>query len=367
MRYNWQQPDWPDFRYDLAAVTAPLLTFAEHTGRIDGLLEGLPTGLDVEAILDVMIAEATESSAIEGEILDRDAVRSSIRNHLGLNSEPELVKNRMAAGAGELMVAVRSTFQEPLTRETLFAWHRMLLGSTRGIQIGQWRVGNDPMQIVSGNIGRPKVHFEAPPSASIPLEMERFLTWFAETAPGGSRWIAQTPVRAAIAHLYFESIHPFEDGNGRIGRAIADKALSQGLGRPVMLSLSRTIEADRSAYYGALETAQRSNEVTPWLVYFIETALSAQRDSEAHITFILQKSKFFQRFNDRLGERQLRVIRRMFEAGPAGFEGGMSARKYVGLTGVSKATATRDLQLLAEMEALVPIGSGRAARYELKL
>lgn len=367
MMYNWQQADWPHFRYDLTAVSGGLLAFAERSGRVDGLLQGLPEGLEAEAVIDLMIAEAIKSSAIEGEVLEREDVMSSIRNHLGLNPALQPVKSRMAAGAGELMVAVRSTFSQPLEQATLFSWHGMLLGGTPGMRIGGWRQHAEPMQVVSGRIDRPLVHFEAPASADVPAEMARFMEWFNATAPDGPTPIPQALVRSAIAHLYFESIHPFEDGNGRIGRAISEKALSQGLGRPVLLSLSRTIEAKRNAYYDSLKAAQRSNEITAWLGYFVETALAAQLDAEAQITFILRKSKFFQRFQNQLTARQAKVIHKMFAAGPGGFTGGINARKYVALTQVSKATATRDLQDLVAIGALDPIGAGRNTRYDLHL
>jgi Fic family protein len=365
MTYNWQQADWPEFRYEPDGLADELLAFAAHAGRVGGLLEGLPEDLGTEAILDLMIAEAIRSSAIEGETLDRDAVMSSIRNRLSLNPVPQLVDSRMADGAGELMVAVRNGYREPLSSETLFAWHRMLLGGSSGLRVGGWREGGDPMQVVSGRIDRPTVHFEAPPSAQVPGEMEHFVAWFNATAPGGAAAIAHAPVRAAIAHLYFESIHPFEDGNGRLGRALSEMALSQGLDRPAVISLSQTIDARRNTYYEALKAAQRSNQITPWLHWFIGMVLDAQRDAEAQIRFVLQKSKFFLRFESELNERQLKVMRRMFDAGPEGFTGGMNARKYIALTGTSKATATRDLQHLARIGALAPIGGGRSTRYEL--
>jgi Fic family protein len=284
---------------------------------------------------------------------------------LGLNPKLQPVKNRGAAGAGELMVSVRSTFKEPLTEQMLFAWHTMLLGGAAHLRVGGWRVARDPMQVVSGRIDRPTVHFEAPPCSVVPAEMTRFIAWFNDTAPAGSKPLSHAPVRAAIAHLYFESIHPFEDGNGRVGRAIAEKALSQGLHSPVVLSLSRTIEAHRADYYDALKSAQRGNEVTAWLNYFVTTVLHAQLDAEAQIDFVLKKAKFFQRFAGQFHDRQAKVIRKLFEAGPDGFTGGMNARKYVALTKVSKATATRDLQHLAQLVALVATGGGRATRYEL--
>lgn len=365
MSYNWQLPDWPEFRYELDIVADQLLAFADRAGHVGGLLEGLPEELVTEAVLDLMIAEAVKSSAIEGETLNRDEVMSSIRNRLGLNPVPQPVKNRMADGAGELMVAVRNSFREPLSAEALFSWHRMLLGDTFGIRVGGWREGGDPMQVVSGRIDRPTVHFEAPSAERVPAEMARFIAWFNDSAPGGPKAIPHPPVRSAITHLYFESIHPFEDGNGRIGRALSEMALSQGLNRPVVLSLSRTIEAERNAYYDSLKAAQRGNDVTAWVNWFADVVLRSQHDAEAQVRFILRKSRFFQRFKSELNERQIKVIRRMFESGLEGFTGGMNARKYVALTGASKATATRDIQDLVRLGVFDLIGGGRSTRYEL--
>src|SRR5437016_4756958 len=204
----------------------------------------------------------------------------------------------------------------------------------------------------SGHHGRWVVHDEAPPSQDVPKEMKKFIRWFNETAPSKPKAIKFAPVRSAIAHLYFESIHPFEDGNGRIGRAIAEKALSQGFGYPVVLSLSPAIEADKKMYYRALKEASKSNEINAWVRYFVSIVLNAQMDTEAQINYILKKAKFFDTFSDKLNERQMKIVKRMMRAGIQGFEGGMSAQKYMKVTGVSKATATRDLQDLLMMQAL---------------
>lgn len=367
MTYNWQQADWPDFRFDLSPVEDSLLAIASHAGKVSGLLAGLPPGLETEAVLDLMIAEAIESSAIEGEVLQRPDVVSSIRNHLGLNHRPEPVRNPVADGAGELMTAVRRSFAEPLGAETLLGWHQVLMRGASGIRTGAWRSGGDPMQVVSGLMHRPTVHFEAPPSTAVPGEMARFIAWFNDSSPGGRAALKHAAVRSAIAHLYFESIHPFEDGNGRIGRAISEKALSQGLGHPVPISLSRSIVAKRNAYYDALESAQRSNEITGWLVYFVETVCQAFLESEQQIAFVVGKARFLDLHRDSLNERQFKVIHRMLDAGPAGFTGDMTARKYIALTRASKATATRDLQDLAAKGVLLPAGAGRSARYRLDL
>ncbi|MCX6873510.1 MAG: Fic family protein [Verrucomicrobia bacterium] len=367
MTYNWQQPDWPDFRFDPTPIEDGLLAIAEHAGKVSGLLAGLPPGLEADAVLDLMIEEAIKSSAIEGEILPRPDVVSSIRNHLGLNTPPDSVKSGLADGAGALTTTVRRTFAEPLTEDVVFAWHSMLMKSIHGIKVGDWRTGRNPMQVVSGLMHRPTIHFEAPPSSEVPREMARFIAWFNRTSPDGPQPLKHAAIRSGIAHVYFESIHPFEDGNGRIGRAISEKALAQGLRQPGLFSLSRSIEAKRSAYYDALESAQRSNDLTGWLVYFVDTVLHALVDAKDRILFVVRKARFLDLHRATLSERQNKVILRMFEAGPEGFIGGMNARKYIALTGVSKATATRDLQDLAGTGVLVPTGGGRSASYQLNV
>jgi len=367
MSYNWQLPDWPHFQYDPKNIEDLLLSFAEKEGHVSGILKALPEDTQTEATIDMMVAEAMKTSEIEGEYLSRQDVMSSIKNNLGLNPEPEHIKDKKSQGAAELMVDVRKTFSQTLTEETLFSWHTMIMKGQSTHTVGDWRTHEDPMQVVSGPIGKWTVHFEAPPSKQVPQEMNAFIRWFNDTAPGAQKAIKKTPVRSAIAHLYFESIHPFEDGNGRVGRAIAEKVLSQGLGRPILLSLSNTIEAHKSAYYDALKEAQRSNEITGWIRYFVSVIVDAQILAQEHIEFTLKKTRFFQRFHDRLNERQLRVIRRMVEEGPQGFKGGMSTKKYIAITGTSKATATRDLQDLVTNGALISSGAGRSTRYQVKL
>jgi Fic family protein len=245
----------------------------------------------------------------------------------------------------------------------------MLLRHDKNLESGLWRTHIEPMQVISGDVGKQKIHYEAPPSARVPKEMKQYISWFNDTAPGGNNEIKKVPVRSAIAHLYFESIHPFEDGNGRIGRAIAEKALSQGLGRPILMSLSRTIEANKTDYYNQLKKAQRSNEITHWINYFVKTIVAAQTEAEEEIDFILKKTKYFDRFRSKLSERQLKVIKRMLEEGPKGFVGGMNAGKYCTITKVSKATATRDLQLLLEIGAFSLVGEagGRSTKYQVNL
>jgi Fic family protein len=367
--YNWQQQDWPNFKFSLNGVEGELLVFSEKAGRVSGILEALSEETKQDVLIDIILAEAIKTSEIEGEFPDRKDVLSSIRKNLGLHHSPEQIKDKSAAGLGELMIDVRKTFKEPLTEEKLFAWHKMLLRQNDLVAIGEWRSLEDSMQVISGAMGKEKVHYEAPPSSQIPSEMKMFIQWFNDTAPGGNTEIKQAPVRASIAHLYFETIHPFEDGNGRIGRAIAEKALSQTIGRPVILSLSRAIEAKKSLYYDSLEKAQKANEITPWMDYFVKTAVDAQAEAETQINFTLKKTRFFDRFKDQLNERQLTVIRRMLEEGTKGFEGGMNARKYIGITKTSKATATRDMQQLLELGAFTLAGKagGRSTSYQVDL
>ncbi len=366
MRYHWQQEDWPDFRFDLKAIEPALLRFGERAGRLTGLVDGLSEPQNEDTILALMIAEAVQSSAIEGEVLDQNEVKSSIRNHLGLNQPQEPVRDDKAAGIGELMVSVRTTFADDLTREHLFRWHRMLMKGETRIAVGQWREGKEAMQIISGPIGRPRIHFEAMPSSQVPAEMTRFLKWFNDESHSSDYpALTYAPLRSALAHLYFETIHPFEDGNGRIGRAISEKALSQGFGRPVPMSLSQTIETNRKNYYRFLELAQTGSEVTEWVCFFAEMVLQAQENAETLIQLAISKNRYFQRFETSLNERQLKAVRRLYDAEPDGFDGGLSAKKYSAITGASKATATRDLQHLLSIGALRQEGQGRSTRYWL--
>lgn len=367
--YNWQMKDWPQFTYSVDGVEGDILLFAEKVGRVAGVLDALPEDTRQEVIIDIVLAEAIKTSEIEGEYPSRKDVLSSIRKNLGLQYDLSRMQDKSAIGLGDLMVDVRKTFKEPLTERKLFSWHTLLLGEKKGIEVGCWRTHAAPMQVISGAIGREKVHFEAPPSSRVPDEMKAFVEWFNSTAPGGENEIRKASVRSAIAHLYFETIHPFEDGNGRIGRAIAEKALSQTIGRPIVLSLSRTIESKKSLYYTSLEQAQQSNEITAWVEYFVKTVVDAQIDAEAQIDFTLKTTRFFDRFKNSLNQRQFAVIKRMLEEGPKGFQGGMNARKYISIAKTSKATATRDLQQLLEMGAFVTSGNagGRSTSYEISL
>lgn len=266
-----------------------------------------------------------------------------------------------------LLVKSRETFDSGLTEAMLFEWHQLLMRGNYHVAVGAWRTHTAPMQVVSGTIGKEIVHFEAPPSVSVPTEMSLFINWFNETAPKGSKPIANPLIRAAIAHLYFETIHPFEDGNGRIGRIIAEKALAQGLKRPILMSLSTAIEANKNAYYDALKKAQRTNVIQDWIQYFSQTILDAQDDFIQSIHFLLKKTRFFDTHKLLLNTDQEKALRRMLEEGEGAFIGGMNARKYQSITQVSKATATRHLQDLVEKSILIPKGDGRSRNYQVNL
>jgi Fic family protein len=366
MPWNWQQPDWPKFSYDDQSLAALENRFLLRSGEFIGVFRHLGQGdrdvLKIELISD----EALKTSEIEGEFLDRESLQSSLRQQFGLGADQRRVRPA-ERGISEMMVDLYKGFADPLTHETLFAWHKMLMSGQRGIQvIGGYRTHPEPMQIVSERPDGPRVHFEAPPSKRMKAEMNAFVAWFNETAPSGRNPLPPL-TRAGIAHLYFVSIHPFEDGNGRIGRALAEKSLAQNLGQPTLIALAYTIERGRKAYYDMLERNNNKNEITEWLMYFAQTILRAQDNTIRRVEFYIAKAKFYQRLRGQLNERQEKVIARMFREGIDGFKGGLSAENYISITRTSRATATRDLQDLVGKAALARTGERRHARYYLNM
>jgi Fic family protein len=366
MAWNWEHPDWPDFTYDVAVLEPLEKRFLVHSGEFIGAFKHL--GADDRDMLKIELIsdEALKTSEIEGEILDRATVQSSLRQQFGLATDQRRV-SPAERGIAEMMVSLYRSFAGPLTHATMFAWHTMLMSGQRDIRVvGGYRSHADPMRVVSGPIHDPTIHFEAPPSSRMQDEMDAFVTWFNETAPGGKRPLPGL-TRAGIAHLYFVSIHPFEDGNGRIGRAIAEKSLAQNLGQPSLIALAYTIERKRKTYYSALERSNRRTEITDWLTYFAETILQAQSTTIRRVDFYVAKAKLYQRLRGHLNERQEKVIARMFRVGIDGFEGGLSAEKYIGIAKTSRATATRDLQDLVAKGALTKTGELRHTRYHLNI
>jgi len=366
MRWNWQQPDWPEFRYDPAALEPLekrfLLSCGEFIGAVRHVGEDDRNLLKIELISE----EALKTSAIEGEILNRDSVQSSLRQQFGLGGDKRRVPPA-ERGIAEMMVHLYDTFAAALNQETMFAWHRMLIGERRDIQvIGGYRTHAEPMRVVSGSIHHPKIHFEAPPSGSMAAEMAGFVAWFNRTAPGGVHPLPAL-TRAGMAHLYFVSIHPFEDGNGRIARALAEKSLAQNIEQPTLIALAYTIERARKAYYDMLERSNKENEITAWLVYFAETVLEAQRNTLRRLEFYLAKARLHDRLRGRVNARQEKALDRMFRAGIDGFEGGLSAENYISITKAARATATRDLQDLVTKGGLIRTGQLRHTRYHLNI
>lgn len=367
MIYNWQKKDWGNFTYSLKEIEDVLYVFVEKAGHLKGLLKAMPKSSQEEALIEILVSEAMKTSEIENEYLSRKDVTSSIRHNLGLYEPNDNIRDLRAKGVGKLMTEVRRTYSEPLTEEILKDWHRFLFIKQSNMTVGDWRKHKEPMQVISGSVGKEKIHFEAPPSAEVPLNVKTFVEWFNDTAPDGKNPIKYAPIRSAIAHIYFESIHPFEDWNGRIGRAIADKTLSQSLGYPLLLSLSATIESNKKDYYNSLENGQKENEITAWLIYFLQVIVDSQKNAEILIDFTLKKAQFFDAYRDKLNDRQLKAINRMLKEGTKGFDGGMTAKKYIRITQTSKATATRDLKILEEMGVFVVKGSGRGTHYFINL
>jgi len=364
MTWNWQQTDWPDFHWDRARLATAETHFLVSGGVFVGSVRHLEKEERDQLTIEAMSTEAVTTSEIEGETLDRASVQSSIRKQLGLATEERRMRPA-ERGIAEMMVDLYRSFAEPLTEEMLYRWHRMLLSGSRNLRdVGRYRGGAEPMQVISGPIDEPKVHFEAPPSERVAPEMERFLAWFDGTATGREEPLAAL-TRAGSAHLYFESIHPFEDGNGRIGRAIAEKALAQSLGQPALTALAATLLARRKSYYEALEAANKENEITRWLMWFAGAAIEAQRRTNAMVEFVIDKTKLLDRLKDQVSARQEKALLRMFREGPEGFRGGLSAGKYAAITGASAATSTRDLADLVAKGALLREGERRYARYHL--
>lgn len=340
--------------------------FFENAGMLYGSIQHIDEEEQQTLKVDLISNEAYKTSAIEGEFLNHDSIHSSIRMQLGLQTDHRKVEPA-EQGIAEMMVDLYRNYDSPLNQKRLFLWHRMLTNGRRDLKdIGRYRTHDDPMQIISGPIGKEIVHFEAPPSKNVPDEMKTFTTWFNNSNRGK---INELPalIRSAMAHLYFESIHPFEDGNGRIGRAISEKSLSQSLGKPTLIALSHVILDNKKFYYDALENNNRNLDITDWITYFCEMVLNAQEYTQKTINFVIGKGKFYKRFGSQLNDRQRKVIERLFKEGFIGFKGGLSAKNYQSITGAPSATATRDLTRLVEIGAFRKRGDLKGTRYNLNI
>lgn len=366
MSWNWQLYDWPNFSYDSALLADLENRFLHQSGILFGTYQHINDAEKQKLTINFLANEADKTSEIEGEFLNRDIVQSSIRRQLGLQEKGRKVLPA-EEGIAELMIDLYRQYADKLTQNTLWHWHKILMSGRSDLEsVGAYRTHETPMQVVSGPIGKYKVHFEAPPSANVPTEMSRFIEWFNNSAPSQQAALPAL-TRAGIAHLYFESIHPFEDGNGRIGRAIVDKVLSQNLNHHSLIALSTIIQKNSKKYYLFLETSNKSNDISHWLNYFAETILEAQSYSQDLINFILAKTRFYDEYRTRLNERQAKVIERIFREGLDGFLGGLSAENYIKITNTSRATATRDLQELVSIGAFSKTGELKGTRYSIAI
>ena len=368
MRWIWQQSDWPDFRYDKRMLEDRDIAFRVNSERLTGRFEALPMAYREDATIDLMLSEAIKTSAIEGEELDRESVRSSLLSLITSDTLPE-TSDQKAVGAASLLVDVRKNWQAPLTHKILGNWQSMAVPEQRYTTIvrGAYRNDPSPMQIVSGPYGQEKVHYEAPPAARVPDEMAMLLDWYRQSSPlDGDKKIPGI-ARAGIAHLWFEVNHPFDDGNGRVGRAIADHALSQYLGYPTTACLATAIEADKKSYYFQLETASRGSlDIRGWLDYFSETVSQAQEIARKEVDFVLAKTRFYEAYGAQLNDRQGKMVSRVFAEGRKGFEGGITPRKYEAITKCSNRTASRDLSDLVAKGIIIQLpGGGRTTHYDL--
>lgn len=370
MKYFWQHPTWPNYEFDPVAGLEAQQRYQSGSDVLTGSVSVLKDDDQYDAYVELMLSEAISTSAIEGETLDRESVRSSLRNYLNLTGPNLSVRDEKVLGISALMVDVRRSVNIPLNHKILFAWQKMVIpegGILNQPLRGLYRTSSEPMVIASGPIGYHKVHYEAPPASEVHHQMDLFLQWYNRTAPVNGVDSIPSPTRSAIAHLWFESVHPFEDGNGRVGRAIAEHALGQSLQHPPLLSISSVVELDRAEYYNQLEQAQRSSNVTPWVEYFSNIIADAQSQATEKVSHILGKSRFWDSHKDKnINERQHKVINKVFDAGVNAFEQGVSAKKYQAMANCSKPTATRDLSNLLAMGVLTKReGSGRNTRYDL--
>ncbi len=365
-KWIWQDAAWPNFTWDAARLSAPLAAARRAQGEVAGMAKLLDADADLAAQLEVMTREGVATSAIEGESLDPDTLRSSLARRLGLPTAGLPPATRSAEGLGDVLLDATRDYARPLTLKLLCDWQAALFPTGRSglheIRTGELR-GADPMRIVSGPIGRERVHYEAPPRERLNAEMENFLAWF-NAPPAGLDGV----LRAGLAHAWFELVHPFEDGNGRVGRALLDRALAQDEGRAARLySMSARFAAVRDEYYDALGKLSRGSlDATEWLAWFLAQLEAAAKSSELTVQKVLFKARYWVKHASKpLNERQKKALNALLDAGPGGFVGGLTNKKYAGLTHTSPATAQRDLAQLVESGCLVLVGAGRGARYEL--
>ena len=362
--YIWQQPTWAEFKWDNERLITLLSEVRNLEGRIMGLMEGVGFNVQNATSLDVMVEDVLRSSEIEGELLNADRVRSSIARHLGIETEGLPEPDHYTEGVVQVMLDAVRNSNQPLTHERLFNWHAALFPTGRSgmypITVAAYRVGKEPMQVVSGAMGREKVHYEAPASEVVPIMMDEFLKWINEEAG------IDPILKAGVAHLWFVAIHPFDDGNGRITRTITDMLLAKADGMPHRFySMSAEILRERKGYYAALEkTTTGTMDITLWLEWFLQTLRSAILRSETTVQRVVKKSLFWQQHREvAMNERQAKVVNMLWD----GFEGKLTSSKWAKITKTSQPTAQRDIADLVQKGVLVVSGEGgRSTNYLLK-
>ncbi len=362
--YIHQQDAWPDFRWDDEAILKPISDVRNRQGRLFGRMQALGFDLRAQAQLATLTEDVLMSSEIEGEILDKAQVRSSIAKRLGMDVGGAVEADRDVDGVVEMMLDATQSYSEPLTPDRLFGWHAALFPTGRSgmsrITVGAWRPADvDPMQVVSGHLGRRRVHFEAPGGARLEAEMDRFLDWF----NGDNRM--EPVLKAALAHLWFVTIHPFEDGNGRIARAIADMALARSEDSPQRFySLSSQIRVERKRYYQVLEATQKGDlRIDAWLTWFLDCLLRAIDGADSVLAAVLTKARVWDALAGQpLSDRQRVMITRLLD----GFEGKLTSGKWAKITKTSPDTALRDITDLVDRGILRKApGGGRSTSYAL--
>jgi len=364
-RYIWQAPDWPNWRYDVAALAGPMAESSRAQGLLLGRLADVGLALRDQASLTSLTEDAVKTSEIEGELLDAESVRSSIARRLGVDIGALAPVDRHVEGVVELVLDATANCHAPVSRERLFGWHAALFptgySGLSGIRVGAWRDdASGPMQVASGPIGRRRVHFEAPPAARLAVEMQRFLDWL--NGP-----THEPPLlKAGLGHLWFVTLHPFDDGNGRIARAIGDLLLARADGSPQRFySLSAQIQRERKAYYDILErTQKRSMDITEWLAWFLDTLQLAVGQAHRTLDTVLTKARFWRHWAATpLNERQVKLLNRLLD----GFEGKLTSSKWATVSRCSPDTALRDINdLLARGMLRKSAAGGRSTSYELK-
>jgi Fic family protein len=369
-KYIWQDPAWPELKWESAALLKYLGDCRFQQGALLTQMRELGFEIQQQARAEVLIEEALKTSEIEGERLDPNAVRSSVARRLGLPlAGLPAIRNQQADGMVEILLDATMNHEKALTADRLFSWHAALFptgfSGLRRIQIADWRDDREgPMRVVSGPIGLEKIHYVAPPADRLESEMKKIFRWWEK-----SRDEVDGILRAGVAHLWFVAVHPFDDGNGRIARTLTDMALAQDENLSTRFySLSSQIMSEREFYYEVLEHTNRGNvDITEWLKWFLECMSRAILRSNELLSNIMQKARFWKRYAQTdLNDRQRKAINRLLEAGPGGFEGGMTNRKYAGMTHISRATAQRELGDLVTKGILRPNpGGGRSASYDL--